>query len=266
MTINEYNEQLLSLWTLYQQKGELPKGALYPIQYDEKERIDQKLLVIGCNPSFSGDKAFKSILAYERLDVLSQKKGLTIHVKTKDEKIDQMESLFSWNTESDPELVSAMKFLVSDARRHDAGLDYYTKFREIAKYVGFGINDLVHIDIFGWHRTKQKEVKNLATKTHVKFFNNQFKLFCELLNSATGVKVVLFNNAFASSYFAENCRNFGITLDDSQFDQKGYDMIMTPRLSAPIFFSGMLSGQRALDIGSLRRLKWQMKQSVHSLG
>lgn len=32
----------------------------------------------------------------------------------------------------------------------------------------------------------------------------------------------------------------------------------------PIIFSGMLSGQRALDIGSLERLKWQSKMILES--
>ena len=39
-----------------------------------------------------------------------------------------------------------------------------------------------------------------------------------------------------------------------------FDLLLNHnKLKAKVFFSGMLSGQRALDLGSYDRLKWHMK-------
>lgn len=47
---------------------------------------------------------------------------------------------------------------------------------------------------------------------------------------------------------------------NSTFDPSiGTYRIEIDGFKTPIIFSGMLSGQRALDLGSLERLKWQIK-------
>ena len=48
----------------------------------------------------------------------------------------------------------------------------------------------------------------------------------------------------------------------SYFKEKGFDYFYLGKLKIPIFFTGMLSGQRALDRGSKRRLIWQTNKAL----
>ena len=51
----------------------------------------------------------------------------------------------------------------------------------------------------------------------------------------------------------------------------GYDFVFNDDIgtylwnNTPVFFSSMLSGQRALDIGSMERLKWQVKRALQEI-
>lgn len=46
--------------------------------------------------------------------------------------------------------------------------------------------------------------------------------------------------------------------------ESGYHNLVLGSLKIPLFFSGMLTGQRALDNGSFERLKWHIKKAVET--
>lgn len=108
-----------------------------------------------------------------------------------------------------------------------------------------------HIDLFFFRKKDSGFVKEQRKiKEHEGFYNEQMDLTKEMTLSRTP-KVILVNNAYASYLIFRHWMNE----DEDLFD----DTIGTYRFNGiPIFFSGMLSGQRALDIHNRKRLAWQI--------
>lgn len=65
------------------------------------------------------------------------------------------------------------------------------------------------------------------------------------------------NNAFASDIIKKEFKGL---IDDSEFEKTGFDKIKINGNNISIFFCGMLSGKRALDCESKRRLIWQINK------
>ena len=55
-----------------------------------------------------------------------------------------------------------------------------------------------------------------------------------------------------------NCYDI-LKITQEKFEKEGYDILEINNKKIPILFSSMLTGQRALDTHSLRRLKWHIK-------
>jgi len=115
-----------------------------------------------------------------------------------------------------------------------------------------------HLDLFFLRETNQNKVKTILGCVRGIILNDfakkQLDLF-EPMVKEINPKIIVVNNALASDilkkYFLEN-------IDRSMFSIEGFDRISIDGKKIPIFFSGMLSGQRALDKESKRRLIWQV--------
>lgn len=108
-----------------------------------------------------------------------------------------------------------------------------------------------HIDLFFFRwRDSGFVKKQRKIKEHEAFYNEQIELTKKMTLSRTP-KVIMVNNAYSSYLIFRHWMNE----DESLFDEK----IGTYRFNGiPIFFSGMLSGQRALDIHNRKRMAWQI--------
>ena len=73
------------------------------------------------------------------------------------------------------------------------------------------------------------------------------------------LKVIVVANAFASCIM-KNCDLFKIKKD--RFEANGWDTLRVHNDEIPIIFSSMLTGQRALDNHSFRRLQWLINKAV----
>ena len=112
-----------------------------------------------------------------------------------------------------------------------------------------------HIDLFFVHETNQKnleaQVLNKSRKIN-EFGKRQIEISKEII-SLIEPQIVVVANAFASDIFQQE---FACVFDDKAgchfFDVNGK--------SIPVFFTSMLTGQRALDKGSFIRLKWHIKK------
>ena len=155
-------------------------------------------------------------------------------------------------------------------------LPYFTKFPALASAANLNWH---HIDLFFVRETNQNIFKSL-------FFNNDQRVkpfLIEQLSISKEIKVrskpkiIVVVNAFAGEMFGppkntepqKNTKSptnniFGnrIPLFTLEFD----NVIGTYRIKAPhslentpVFLSGMLTGQRALDNGSLKRLEWHIR-------
>ncbi len=147
---------------------------------------------------------------------------------------------------------------------------YFEKFKNISEYCDNV--DWSHIDLFFMRETKQKILENLAF-TNIDFLQDQIDITFEIIERAKP-RIIVVANSFASEFFGKKKTKHqtfskiwkGYHLDfDTDFDKEiGTYKINMGSKEIPIIFSGMLSGQRALDLGSFERLKWQIKKIIES--
>lgn len=174
-----------------------------------------------------------------------------------------------------PESEVGVGFYPHNVNPNTKDIPYFEKIKEVAKYCE---TEWTHLDLFFLRETNQKIIEQLSHK-HINFLNDQLAISFEIIEKANP-KLILVCNSFASEFFGKMkkkhqaydkiWRGFDLFFqDDKNSDRKStfnpkigtYEIELNGK-KIPIIFSGMLSGQRALDIGSLERLKWQVKTII----
>lgn len=146
---------------------------------------------------------------------------------------------------------------------------YYHPIFDFAHECGFEMN-FSYADIFAMRCSSQKHILNAIkqNKQFEDFCIEQFCLFKEILLLAK-TSVIVVANSYARKWFkkGEDCLN-----DKHAFAMEMDDEIGTYRIkedsalnNVPVFFSGMLSGQHSLDLGSRERLVWHIKRILEPL-
>jgi len=118
---------------------------------------------------------------------------------------------------------------------------FYQHFNDLANNMKWS-----HLDLF---LTLEKTQKTIEENIDNIFLIEQFKINCEIIKLISP-KIIVVGNAFASRYIQEHFK--------CVFDNNIGTFRITEYNKTPIFFSGMLTGQRALDVGSRDRLKWHI--------
>ena len=140
-----------------------------------------------------------------------------------------------------------------------ADIPYLEPFKNNSNERGFD-GEFSVADLLAIRCTTQKTIENLLEKDTVfeQFCRKQFEFFLEILHQAEP-RVIVVNNAYAS-----RCMKDFLKIDNDQFDEAiGTYRVSIGRLKdVPVFFSSMLSGQRALDVYSRERLVWQIKHRL----
>ena len=118
-----------------------------------------------------------------------------------------------------------------------------------------------HLDIFAVRDASQRRALTLLQPDGVltSFAEAQLQVFDELLVALQPSTVVVIN-AGASAILRK--RYAACTFDD----ERGHHVVVLGARHTPIFFSGMLTGQRSLDVHSRERLVWHVKRTVENLG
>jgi len=119
---------------------------------------------------------------------------------------------------------------------------YYKLFDEIAEC------KWSHLDLYFTLEKSQKEIEKVIKKENL-FLNEQLKISKEIIQKVTP-KIIVVGNALASSLIQENF--------NCDFDKTIGTYKIKELNNIPIFFSGMFTGQRALDTGSRKRLIWHI--------
>lgn len=131
---------------------------------------------------------------------------------------------------------------------------YFKKFEDISEKSGMPWQ---HYDMLYLRGTKQAEVQNLTkTKEGTDFLLEQARLSEKILTLAKP-KIIVVNNAFARDILSE-----WLGWNFEQSDTLG----TKTHNGIPIFFTSMLTGQRALDLGSYERLIWHINFVKKQLG
>lgn len=136
---------------------------------------------------------------------------------------------------------------------------YFKKFWTISEACGL---PCAHLDLLGVRETSQKEIGKLA-KNHTDFVWENLNLSKKILESIKP-EIIVVTDTQARMFLGKE-RNgdknswlgyeFGEMQEDGTFRITNKDSNLT---GVPWFFTGMLSGQRALDKGSFERLQWHI--------
>ena len=134
----------------------------------------------------------------------------------------------------------------------DTNDQYFKSFRDIAQKAGF--SEWEHSDLI-YIRGNHNEISICESdRIGEKVIENHLKISCNIIEKSKA-KIIVVCDTKAREYFSK------------KYPLKWDDVIGTYIINdknselnnVPIFFSGMFSGQRALDLGSRRRLIWHIK-------
>lgn len=226
------NSKIIALWSKYF-KGDSDVYA--PMFYDDFKKGG--LLFVGMNPSFS-ERGFRTVLK-----------------NTEYEDIDPV-SFFKWRH------ISSNQNLVNDCIKienyaYKNYMLFFSRPIEIARKVKL---DWQHIDLFLYKETSQNDFKKrlMNGRTLNQFALDQIVLFEEALLMIEP-QCVIVANAFGSELLREHIK------DDLLWDEKnGFHWFTKSGRKIPIFFSSMISGQRALDRWSYERFVWHIERAVRT--
>ena len=117
-----------------------------------------------------------------------------------------------------------------------------------------------HIDLFFNRETSQKdfEKKVLKIRGLESFVSAQLNLSKKLIDYVCP-RAIIVSNALAAQVFEEKLKDeFPLTWNE----EYGYHTTVLKDKSIPVFLASMLTGQRAMDKGSYKRLKWHIKKAL----
>lgn len=138
---------------------------------------------------------------------------------------------------------------------------YFKRFSEAGRFCGA---TWTHLDLLGIRETNQKTVEALQGD-YLGFICDHLDLSKEILEESRP-KVLVVCNTMARRYlgkdrFGDHNIWMGYEFGDMQEDGAYRIQNKDSKLKGvPVFFSGMLTGQRALDNGSFERLQWHIKK------
>jgi hypothetical protein len=250
MDFDNINRRIIKLWTEESKNNDQDSLSIVPQLLFNPHKINKKgtLLYVGINPSFSSTN-FKW-LAKKMGDI-----DRDIAVQLDNEK--KVERFYSWADDKvDDDYYSLLKkieyFFIEN-------YPYFKKANIIAEKCGLNLQS---IDVFLNRETSQNCLKKAIFKNQkdlilTDFAKKQLEIFFESIK-VIKPKAILVGNALASDIIKK------YKTDNIVFDEKiGTYFLKEKGFSAPIFFSGMLSGQRALDNHSIERLEWHIKNCLN---
>ena len=171
------------------------------------------------------------------------------------EQVGRPEAYFSWGNRLtfDPQVDLELH------SRAKQDYPYFKKFREMAAELNVGWD---HVDLFFWRETNQARFRELIlvggqSSEVTAFGRSQLEIAFEMIDAASPLCVVV-ANALASDIY-KACRGL-------EFSEKlGCYLDRRGDRDVPVFLSSMLTGQRALDKHSCRRLAWHTNRVILSV-
>ncbi len=116
-----------------------------------------------------------------------------------------------------------------------------------------------HHDILFIRHTDQKDVMKYMTADNYRdFIAGQLLISQDIIRAAEPKLIVVLNAAVREIF--QGMFPFDWKVDYN--DELGAHMVTIDK-KVPVIFSGMLSGQRALDLGSKRTLQWHVRHILH---
>lgn len=154
--------------------------------------------------------------------------------------------------------------IASDEYQRGEANDYknfFGKLEKIAKHAG---EKWSHMDMLYYRETRQELVDEIIhDKIGLAFVLRQLNITKQVLE-AVKPKVLIISNTMARRLLGKDRTQKDNLWPnyDFEFDNKiGTHRIKTegPLKDVPVFFTSMITGMRALDLGSVERLEWHIK-------
>ena len=139
------------------------------------------------------------------------------------------------------------------------GHGYFNRIKDVTKKVNMRLKTsfpFAHHDIFFVRDTSQARVLDMKVEM-VDFFKAQMEISREVIRAAHP-KLIVVVNAGASKIFQNEMYAWHPGSSEQWDDDLGADFISIGDVRVPVLFSGMLSGQRALDDGTYYSLIWHI--------
>lgn len=147
---------------------------------------------------------------------------------------------------------------------------YFKKFVDISKELNtkYKLNiRWSHFDLLFFRETQQKFINVLMKEDEgVEFISRQLEISKKVISRANP-KLIVVSNTKARDFMNSKDERFSMGLKFKFDDNLGtYKIISKTNLNdVPVFFTSMLTGQRALDNGSYKRLIWHMKYVIDKI-
>lgn len=151
---------------------------------------------------------------------------------------------------------------------NDGTIGYWKAFQVLSEKIN---ERWTHLDLLVMRETKQKHIRDLLKIDSGKNFINQQLMISKQILESIDPKIILVTNTLSRDFLGKTqIYNKGIRIGyNYKFDKTiGTDRIINPDSSlngVPVFFTSMLSGQRALDLGSRERLIWHINHTKNIL-
>jgi len=234
INVKEINDRYIELWKEYENKVDKVPSLL-------PELKTNTLLFIGINPSCS--------YLEEKLETIGS--DLTTE--------EFLEWTYSLTEEKREEIKDERR--VSRGQDEESAYGYFKPFYKISRDVMNDEHEWEHLDVFRTIASNEEDLTerlkmNSEGKELSEFGEKQFEFFHELLKKLNP-QIIVVQNAKASKIIKHR-----LNINDNNFRKKqGFHIKKVNKRDVPIFFSGMLSGHRALDTGSKKRLIWHIKKA-----
>lgn len=143
---------------------------------------------------------------------------------------------------------------------------YFKKIKSI------GVENISHLDLLYFRETSAKKIDDLLkTELGIGFIWEQLQLSKEILVNAKP-QIIVVANTTARLFFGKEKNVEKNTNNWLNYDFEFDNVLGTHRIKTegqlfdiPVFFTSMLSGQRAMDNGSFERLQWHINFVIEKL-
>ena len=135
-------------------------------------------------------------------------------------------------------------------------IPYFQKMKDLFEDLSWS-----HLDLLFIRETNQKRIFDILKTESGKDFIYQNLMISKEIIEGIKPKMIIVANALARHFLG--FKESGWMDFKFKFDSEigTYKVVQNPKLAdTTVFFSSMLSGQRALDIGSFERLKWHINK------
>jgi hypothetical protein len=245
-----FNRRILDIWITHF-KGQSVLAPLF--FHDFKENVG--ILFVGSNPSFNEKWINKLLMEKCGAKGKMARKFFTWKID-KSSNIDFPRELGSISISSLSQYVDKIIELEDES---SGEYPYFKKFHDIAKESNL---EFEHIDLFFVRETAQKKLEELVwpKKKLDEFGEDQIRVSLEVIKKIMP-KVMVVANAFASRIVRKE-----LETQLAWNEELGHHVVSFKNERIPVFFTSMLTGQRALDDGSFERLKWAIRRWTKTKG